>query len=192
METKLGYNVLSGETYPHTADAEKKLFSDLLSSYSFEEKITGIEIGVLNGETSSFLLNINENIFLYGIDPIIPDSMERSLIGNINKISENTDKHKHRFNFIRDYSFNVHSKFENESIDFLFIDGDHTYNAVKKDFELYYPKVKKNGLIFFHDSRMYRGGANFHIGSSKFCDELIGKNIMNLIGEAFSLTAFKK
>ena len=34
---------------------------------------------------------------------------------------------------------------------FLFIDGDHTYEGVKKDFEMYRPLVKKGGLITFHD-----------------------------------------
>ncbi len=36
-------------------------------------------------------------------------------------------------------------------IDFLFIDGDHTYAGVKKDFEMYRPLVKKNGTVAFHD-----------------------------------------
>jgi len=36
-------------------------------------------------------------------------------------------------------------------IDFLFIDGDHTYAGVKQDFELYRPLVAKNGLIALHD-----------------------------------------
>jgi len=36
-------------------------------------------------------------------------------------------------------------------IDFLFIDGDHTYPGVKRDFELYGPLVRKGGLIAFHD-----------------------------------------
>ncbi|MBM3254640.1 MAG: class I SAM-dependent methyltransferase [Candidatus Omnitrophica bacterium] len=36
-------------------------------------------------------------------------------------------------------------------IDFLFIDGDHTYEGVKKDFEMYSPLVKKNGIIALHD-----------------------------------------
>ena len=38
-----------------------------------------------------------------------------------------------------------------EKIDFLFIDGDHSYNGVKKDFDMYSPLVKKGGLIAFHD-----------------------------------------
>ena len=36
------------------------------------------------------------------------------------------------------------------NIDFLFIDGDHTYQGVKKDFEIYGPLVKR-GIIAFHD-----------------------------------------
>jgi cephalosporin hydroxylase len=36
-------------------------------------------------------------------------------------------------------------------IDFLMIDGDHTYEGVRQDLELYSPVVKNRGLIAFHD-----------------------------------------
>ncbi|ADC66516.1 O-methyltransferase-like protein [Ferroglobus placidus DSM 10642] len=36
-------------------------------------------------------------------------------------------------------------------IEFLFIDGDHTYEGVKKDFEMYSPIVRKGGIVAFHD-----------------------------------------
>ena len=45
----------------------------------------------------------------------------------------------------------VQGIFNHEPIDVLFIDGDHSYEGVKKDFELYEPLVKKGGLICFHD-----------------------------------------
>jgi len=38
-----------------------------------------------------------------------------------------------------------------ETIDFLFIDGDHSYKGVAQDFKDYSPFVKKGGLIAFHD-----------------------------------------
>lgn len=38
-----------------------------------------------------------------------------------------------------------------KGIDLLFIDGDHRYEGVKKDFEMYSPLVNKGGLIVFHD-----------------------------------------
>lgn len=36
-------------------------------------------------------------------------------------------------------------------LDVLFIDGDHSYDGVKKDFEYYSPYVKAGGIIVFHD-----------------------------------------
>ena len=40
---------------------------------------------------------------------------------------------------------------DGKMIDFLFIDGDHTYEGVKKDFEMYSCLVKNGGIIAFHD-----------------------------------------
>ena len=39
------------------------------------------------------------------------------------------------------------------ALDFVFIDGDHTYEGVKRDFELYSPLVRKGGIVAFHDIR---------------------------------------
>jgi predicted O-methyltransferase YrrM len=36
-------------------------------------------------------------------------------------------------------------------LDFLFIDGDHTYDGVRADFEMYAPLVRRDGIIAFHD-----------------------------------------
>jgi predicted O-methyltransferase YrrM len=37
------------------------------------------------------------------------------------------------------------------AIDFLYIDGDHAYDGVKMDFQIYAPLVRKGGLVAFHD-----------------------------------------
>jgi len=42
-------------------------------------------------------------------------------------------------------------EFKDRSLNFIFIDGDHTYEAVKKDINLWYPKLMKNGIICGHD-----------------------------------------
>ena len=52
---------------------------------------------------------------------------------------------------IVDTSINASKQFEKESIDFVFIDGDHSYESVKNDIKYWEPKVKENGLIIGHD-----------------------------------------
>jgi len=41
--------------------------------------------------------------------------------------------------------------FGHRMVDFLFIDGDHTYKGVKMDFKMYSPLVREGGIIAFHD-----------------------------------------
>ncbi len=36
-------------------------------------------------------------------------------------------------------------------VDFLFLDGDHRYEAVKRDFDLYVPLVRPGGIVALHD-----------------------------------------
>ena len=42
---------------------------------------------------------------------------------------------------------------EEGELDFLFIDGDHTYEGVKKDYEDYKKYVRPGGWIGFHDTK---------------------------------------
>ncbi len=40
---------------------------------------------------------------------------------------------------------------KNQPLDYLFLDGDHTYEGVRQDFEMYSPLVRSGGIIAFHD-----------------------------------------
>ena len=46
--------------------------------------------------------------------------------------------------------------FGGKQIDYLFIDGDHTYEGVKSDYYMFNDMVKKGGLIAFHDIKTVR------------------------------------
>lgn len=64
------------------------------------------------------------------------------------------NKYYQNFNIVphKKYFDDALKEFENDSIDILHIDGLHTYEAVKHDFENWLPKVKKgNGIIILHD-----------------------------------------
>lgn len=45
----------------------------------------------------------------------------------------------------------VQTLLEGQPLDFLFIDGDHSYSGVYADFEMFAPLVRPGGVIAFHD-----------------------------------------
>jgi predicted O-methyltransferase YrrM len=59
---------------------------------------------------------------------------------------------------------------ESQKLDFLFIDGDHSYEGVKTDFELYSPLVKKVGIISFHD--IAKHPEEWGVGVDKYWNEI--------------------
>jgi predicted O-methyltransferase YrrM len=59
-----------------------------------------------------------------------------------------------------------------QALDYLFIDGDHSYAGVKRDFEMYAPLVGRGGLIVFHD--IADGPQESVGGVPKFWQELRG------------------
>jgi predicted O-methyltransferase YrrM len=67
-----------------------------------------------------------------------------------------------------------------EPLDFLLVDGDHTYEGVRQDFEQYGPLVRPGGLIAFHDIAtpgvLRQGGPNLLAGDvPRFWQELRGR-----------------
>ena len=74
------------------------------------------------------------------------------------------------FKLIRKYFDDAVNCFEEESIDIIHIDGLHTYEAVKNDFEKWLPKLKEDGIILFHDVASEKG-----YGTNAFWDEMCDK-----------------
>jgi hypothetical protein len=65
----------------------------------------------------------------------------------------------------------------NRKLDFLFIDGDHTYEGVKDDFEHYKQYVKPGGWIGFHDIKDTEFHRNANCRVDQLWEELEGEKI---------------
>lgn len=54
-------------------------------------------------------------------------------------------------NIIKSDSSIAADNFKDNSLDFCFVDGDHSYEGSKKDIEYWYPKMKKGSYFCGHD-----------------------------------------
>ena len=152
----------------------------LLEILAKEKPKTVLEIGTANGGTLFLLLKIcpKDATFL-GID--LPEGKFGGEFFPDWKIPlyESFSSNQQKIHIIRadshDKSTLEQTKkiLKNKKIDFLFIDGDHTYEGVKKDFEIYKKIIADDGIIAFHD--ICPGSKELAGEVSKFWNELKSK-----------------
>jgi len=180
---------LAPDTFVGLADPETELFRKHLAGMEGE----AVEIGCLDGFSTSVILECS-NLRLTSIDPFIPDSMEASLIGHKDRVLRNVLPWNSRFTLIEGYSQNVVITWD-RPLDFLFLDGDHIFTAVERDYQQWTPLLKSGALLAMHDSRMGRpNAANFHPGPSQVAARYVYGDpaAWEIVGEVFSLTLARK
>jgi predicted O-methyltransferase YrrM len=77
-------------------------------------------------------------------------------------------------------------------IDFLFIDGDHAYDAVKRDWQNWSPHVTSDGYVAFHDALTTASWMDDSFGSARFVEELRSNSDWTLVESADSLAVFAR
>ena len=78
-------------------------------------------------------------------------------------------------------------------IDFLLIDGDHSYEATRRDFEDWSPHVTAEGAIAFHDALTAAPWMDDSFGSARFVAELrAAQGPWRLVDSADSLAVFRR
>jgi hypothetical protein len=87
----------------------------------------------------------------------------------------NTEPYKSIINPIRMDSFSASALYDNESLDFVFLDSSHEYEHIVTELSLWLPKIKRNGVIAGHDYYAYTGvhhGVNHFFGNNvNYCPE---------------------
>lgn len=112
----------------------------------------GAEIGVRRGRYSMQLCKCNPNLQLFCIDPWGPyDRMYT--VERQNRIYGEAVENLKPYNatIIRKDSMDALNDFADEGLDFIYIDGNHTFDYVCPDIIFWSKKVRHGGIIGVHD-----------------------------------------
>jgi len=121
-----------------------------LIDYMAPENSIGVEIGVHHAQTSVYMLDNSKKLgHLYCIDPYFKrkgrSKTTKAMLGKYDNCT-----------FLHMTSHEASSVVP-DNLDWIFIDGDHSYAAVLQDLEDWVPKIRSGGLMSGHDWTSLRG-----------------------------------
>lgn len=120
----------------------------------------GVEIGTHRGIYAEFILNNWRGRMLHCVDPWQDSPEYEDQVMHLTGGPDQSDAKREAYNRLH---FNPRCRilpytsadsvqfFDDASLDFVYIDGNHKLDFVLQDLTLWYPKVKPGGYVFGHD-----------------------------------------
>ena len=135
----------------HLTDEEKRELFNLVRK---NRPLIVAEIGSYLGASATFLAAAISKFVpesrLYCIDTWQNDAMDEEHRDTYDNFVQNTSEFARTIRPIRGRSIDAATRF-NDRIDLLFIDGDHSYNAVKEDWTHWSPLLSSGACVVMHD-----------------------------------------
>lgn len=143
----------------------------------------GAEIGVQSGNTSEALLRAFPSLTLYMVDPWAAPPLDSSfMLSGDPTARETAERWEETYRratsrvafagpravILRHTAVEAAGRIDDSSLDFVFVDGDHSAEGVLRDAQTYWPKVRPGGILFFHD---YGNTADWTRGVKPAVDE---------------------
>lgn len=135
-----------------------------------KENSIGLEIGVWKGKFSEFINNQKQLSHFYLCDPwkfqsefpnswygggISQEQQDMDMI--FENVNNNLGKYDH-ITILRDYSKNLPNYLEDNSLDWVYIDGNHVYEYVLEDLKISFNLTKPQGIILGDDYSNHHPG----------------------------------
>lgn len=138
-----------------TRDDLAELFAEL----DFKK---GVEVGVAAGEYSEIIMRANPQLQLFGVDPWEPykgykDFVRLGTFDSLEVQAHNRLDKYPTYHFMKDYSVAASNNFADGSLDFVYIDANHSEPWVTQDITAWAPKVRPGGIVAGHDYARIKG-----------------------------------
>lgn len=120
---------------------------------------TGVEVGVAEGEYAKMICQTNPQMKIYGIDPWSPYKgyVDYTDQNAFTILFEEAQRRLYPFikkgicEIVKEFSMDALKKFEDNTIDFVYIDANHQDPYITQDITEWFKKVKPGGIIAGHD-----------------------------------------
>jgi hypothetical protein len=126
---------------------------DLCKNLLNQPNLKMLEIGSHKGESAFMFASLGIFTEIHCIDPYegVEEANEifNETWDNVKNEFKLNTRHFNNITLHQGFSYDLVDKFEDGYFDFIYIDGNHKYEDVKKDIELYLPKAKQ--IIGGHD-----------------------------------------
>lgn len=167
---------------PFLRDREGQNFHQILDLLPKNAKV--LEIGSFKGWTSILMVYIRKDLNVITIDPHYGIPSHPELSSSEVEVNKNIASYKFT-DKITHIKVSSQDFFTDEKFDMIFIDGDHTFEGVKFDYDKFKNNLKEKGIMVFHDY-------GCHPGVTVLCNMIIADNIFKNYLRINSMLAFKK
>ena len=135
----------------HLTTAEKLQIYELASGQGGVALEVGSYLGASACLIAMALLDRKDASHLYCVDTWQNDAMSEGARDTFKLFERHVAPFRRVITPLRGHSVNVAGQFT-EKIDFLFIDGNHDYAAVRSDISAWFPLLAPGALVVFHDN----------------------------------------
>jgi predicted O-methyltransferase YrrM len=131
-----------------------------------------VEIGTFEGKTAVALAQATSGL-VFSIDPFFGGRMGVSYGEVIARVARRRAGAQN-LEYIKAFSYDAAPRF-NRAVDMIFIDADHSYEGVKRDWLDWTPKLNVGGIVAMHDSRI-APNSPVPLGSMEFFEREVATN----------------
>lgn len=181
LNKKIHYILDRGENF---FGLQKRPMIEFIREHNDGKKLIGVEIGVHEGINAFHMLSFLPIEKLFLIDPYAKyDDFKDIGFDTVwdpdqtfKKAQDKLKRFGDRVVWLRMFSDSAIQHIP-DNLDFVYVDGNHDYEFVKKDLELYYPKMRVGGVFGGHDFGCKR------LGVTHAVLEFVEQNKLHLFGD---------
>jgi hypothetical protein len=138
---------------------DRNMMMSVIGKYISDVQVA-VEVGTYKGDFAVSMIDQLNPAMFYAVDPLrlFPGMNSRPGYEFVRQslLDRLADQVKHKMSvrghaLIRETSEKASQQFEDNSIDVVYLDADHSYTGCSNDIDFWFPKVREGGILAGHD-----------------------------------------